>query len=536
MKTFKAVAYARYSSDKQQESSIVVQLAAIHRFCDEHNIELIYEYIDEAQTGTNANRKSFQKMISDAPNGDFQLVIVHRLDRWARNVDDARYYKKYLLRYGIKIISAIEEFDETPEGEFFELMSLGMAELYSKKLSRESIAGKMANARECKAHGGNPPLGYCVKNKHYVIDEKEAECVRIIFDMFVEGYSYHKIRDYLNGNGFKRSDGRPFSLHFYDILRNRKYLGEYIYNRASKKDALGRRNNHKDKESSEIIRIQGGMPQIIDNETFDKAQRILDSKMHGNNRSHLNYGRVHLLTGLIQCKICGHSCFGTSNVGHNVKWQRYQCHKQRVEQCANHGVVVEYLDDYIQMLLYKTLLSTENRESLKVLIKESYLRTADALYDQKQRIENEIDEQRKHINVCIQESMKDKAKIIKQCLDDEILQSSTNIRRLEQDLELIEYDIKAFPSLDMSGVDRNARRIVKILKTGTKDEIRTAIRSIIDRIYLDNDTIDVQVNFGELVNSSLHMGCTIIQDRDKVAICKRHNELDYRFEALTVRM
>ena len=116
-----------------------------------HNIELIREYVDEAQTGTNANRKAFQTMVKDALDEEFQFIIVHRMDRWARNVDDSRYYKKYFGKYGIKIISAIEKFDESPEGEFFELMSMGMAELYSKKLSRESIAGKLTNARE-------PPL------------------------------------------------------------------------------------------------------------------------------------------------------------------------------------------------------------------------------------------------------------------------------------------------------------------------------------------------------------------------------------------
>ena len=132
MQKIKAVAYARYSSDKQQESSIVVQLGAIHRFCEMHNIELIHEYVDEAQTGTNANRKEFQEMIQDAPKREFRFVIVHRMDRWARNVDDARHYKKLLSKYGVKVVSALEEFDETPEGEFFELLSMGMAELYSK--------------------------------------------------------------------------------------------------------------------------------------------------------------------------------------------------------------------------------------------------------------------------------------------------------------------------------------------------------------------------------------------------------------------
>ena len=78
------VAYARYSSDKQQESSIVVQLTAIRRFCEMHDIELIHEYVDEAQTGTNANRKEFQEMIRDAEDREFRFVIVHRMDRWAR--------------------------------------------------------------------------------------------------------------------------------------------------------------------------------------------------------------------------------------------------------------------------------------------------------------------------------------------------------------------------------------------------------------------------------------------------------------------
>ena len=160
MATISAVAYARYSSDKQQESSITVQLAAIRKFCNTHRIELIHEYIDEAQTGTNANRKEFQEMVSAAPEKQFQLIIVHRMDRWARNVDDARYYKKYFAKYGIRMISSIEEFDESPEGEFFELMSMGMAELYSKKLSREATAGLLANAREGKVHGGAPSLPF----------------------------------------------------------------------------------------------------------------------------------------------------------------------------------------------------------------------------------------------------------------------------------------------------------------------------------------------------------------------------------------
>ena len=179
MPVISAVAYARYSSDKQQESSIVVQLAAIKQFCQRHNVQIVREYIDEAQTGTSANRINFQKMVSDVQLKDFQYIIVHRMDRWARNVDDARYYKKYFKKYGIKIISAIEEFDDSPEGEFFELISLGIAEMYSKKLAREAKAGVMANAREGKAHSGTPPIGYAKKDKRYVLVEEEAKAVNV---------------------------------------------------------------------------------------------------------------------------------------------------------------------------------------------------------------------------------------------------------------------------------------------------------------------------------------------------------------------
>ena len=79
MRNYTAVAYARYSSDKQQESSITVQIGAIRKFCETHQINRIREYIDEAQTGTNANRKEFQQMIADAKNRVFQFVIVHRM-------------------------------------------------------------------------------------------------------------------------------------------------------------------------------------------------------------------------------------------------------------------------------------------------------------------------------------------------------------------------------------------------------------------------------------------------------------------------
>ena len=351
MVQLEGVAYARYSSDRQQESSIVVQLAEIRRFCERHNIHLRHEYVDEAQTGTSANRKSFQEMIKDAQKREFRFVIVHRMDRWARNVDDARHYKKYLRKYGIKVVSTIEEFDETPEGEFFELMSMGMAELYSKKLARECRAGLLANAREGKALGGTPLLGYKVQNKRYVIEESEAEAVRIIFDLFLKGYGYVQIRKYLCENGYRRADGREYTAHLYDILRNRKYIGEYSFNVEAEKDERGIRNKHKSKPESEIIRIPDGMPRIIDDETFFKVQAKMDERKQ--RRITFNPNGKYLFAGLMKCGCCGKSVCG--GVRYNQKEKHigvphYHCNG-REKTCTTTPTNAEYFEAYVHRLL-----------------------------------------------------------------------------------------------------------------------------------------------------------------------------------------
>ncbi len=137
-----------------------------------------------------------------------------------------RLLKKLLGRYGIKIIGAVEEFDESPEGEFFELLSMGMAELYSKKLARESFAGQLANARLGKVLGGTPLLGYKIKGKYYVIEEQEAEAVKIIFNMAARGEGYRTIQRYLNDNGYRRAD-YPILATVIEVRNHVAHLDEW---------------------------------------------------------------------------------------------------------------------------------------------------------------------------------------------------------------------------------------------------------------------------------------------------------------------
>lgn len=509
-----AVAYARYSSDKQQESSITVQLAAIRNFCKANNIYLSYEYIDEAQTGTSANRKSFQQMVKDAEGRKFDMVIVHRMDRFGRNVDDARYYKKHFRKYGIKVVSAIEGFNDTPEGEFFELMSMGMAELYSKKLSREATAGKIANAKECKVHGGIPLLGYMVKNKHYVIDENEAKAVKIIFDMVLEGHGYTHIRDYLNANGYRRSDGSKYTSHFYDILRNRKYLGEYIYNRLEQRVG-GSRNSKVVRAENEIIRISGGMPQLIDEDTFNKVQQILDARKR-KEMAMPRKNRKYLLSGLIRCRSCGNAvCGGKESTRSGIEYAFYRCNSKGKNVCRTNGIATDYLDDYVYSLLFEGLLAPNNRQSIVDLVEYAYLSGYDKIREEKEKLHQQLVQLNKQL-IELGENNKDLVDAPYELTDKyrAILADTDEVN--EKLDELIE-QLKTYPLFNPFVVKKKAQAFYELLKVKEFKSLQKLYHSLIRVIYVDNDKVEVILNLHRLMDVLTPMLLTVQEKRDNVA-------------------
>lgn len=535
MQKIKAVAYARYSSDKQQESSIVVQLGAIHRFCEMHNIELIHEYIDEAQTGTNANRKEFQEMIQDAPKREFRFVIVHRMDRWARNVDDARHYKKLLSKYGVKVVSALEEFDETPEGEFFELLSMGMAELYSKKLARESLAGVLANAREGKVHGGMPPLGYTVKNKKYVIDEQEAEAVKIIFDLVKQYKGYKYIRDYLNNNGYRRSDGRMFTAHFTDILQNRMYIGEYVFNRMDKKNAEGKRNYHREKPESEIIRISGAVPQIIDEKTFYAVQGILNERRHGMAIARV-VNREYQFTGMLKCRLCGYSLCGTKTYSHDLAYTKYVCTSSRSKgKCTLKAIREDYLEGYIYRLFTKCLFYGETIDGFCELVKSLYVREYDRLKADFERINNRIEAVNNDIEQTKLEFQNEDHGRLRIYSAEIIATKERERKELTYERQVAEKRIIHFPKMNVKKVVRSAQSYRKRLEDN-KDNARKIWLELINRIVVDNEHIRVVVNVNAILGTDLPITLTILEKRDNVALRNGWKNLPTTFHEITVEI
>ena len=160
MTTLKRVAlYARFSSDNQRAESIDAQIRAMKKYCQENHYLIVETYVDEAKSATSDKRPAFQQMIKDSDKKLFDVLLVHKLDRFSRNRYDSAMYKNRLKRNGVTVFSVLEKLNDSPESVIMESLLEGMSEYYSKNLSREVMKGLNENALKCKHTGGKPPLG-----------------------------------------------------------------------------------------------------------------------------------------------------------------------------------------------------------------------------------------------------------------------------------------------------------------------------------------------------------------------------------------
>ena len=349
----RGVIYARFSSEMQRDESIDAQVRAIGEYAKRNDIVIIEQYIDKAKSATTDNRPEFQRMVTDAAKNQFDVVIVHKLDRFARNRNDSIAYRMQLKRHGVVLISALEYIDEgSPESIILESVLEAMAEYYSRNLAREVEKGKRENALKAKHVGGPPPLGYDVDpaTKKLVLNHREAECVKHIFKRYLEGAGYTVISDELNCLGYKSKLGTRFahnSLH--SVIRNPKYTGVYTYNRSVAKDVDGKRNGHRYKDESEIIRLEGAIPQIISKEDFDLAQEMLVRRAH--KVACYSAKQTYLLSGKIICGECGSAYTGNSRRGRVNTIPLYVsyrcCRFNKKANCKNREVRREVLESIV---------------------------------------------------------------------------------------------------------------------------------------------------------------------------------------------
>ena len=159
--------YARYSSDGQTENSIEGQIRECRDYAEKNGITVLGSYIDRAYSAKTDARPQFQKMIKDSSKKLFDVIIVWKLDRFARNRYDSAHYKAVLRKNGVKVLSATEPISEDSTGILLESLLEGYAEFFSAELSEKVKRGMTENALKCKWNGGGIPVGYFIDNEKH---------------------------------------------------------------------------------------------------------------------------------------------------------------------------------------------------------------------------------------------------------------------------------------------------------------------------------------------------------------------------------
>ena len=297
-----AVAYLRFSTEMQNETSIEMQRAEIEKFAEKEGIEIIGEYIDRGKSGGTDERDGLKNMMADIENGKIKpnFLIIYKIDRFFRNEELYWRYKLRLIDANVSINSATEDINGGSIAcRIMESNLAIIAEYERMKISENVTNGKITVAEKGIWCGGTPPLGYDVDENTgmLIINKEEAKIVKYAFELREKGLSYDYIIGKLNEKNYKTKPGNSFGKNsLFEIYRNIKYKGVYEYNRAAAKSKNGKFNRHASKNEDEIVQVKGGCPQIISDEVWDKVNAM--GRKNGGIKPKGNY----LLSGLVTCK------------------------------------------------------------------------------------------------------------------------------------------------------------------------------------------------------------------------------------------
>ena len=350
-----AVIYARYSSDNQREESIEGQIRECTAYAERNGITVVRHYIDRALSAKTDNRPDFQQMIRDSNKKLFEIVLVWKFDRFARNRFDSANYKMILKKNNVHLISVMEPIAEGSQGILVETLLEGMAEYYSAELSEKVIRGQ-------------------TEEKFYRIDPLVAPFVLEAFQRYDNGEKIVEILNYLNEKGVRNMLGGKLTCSSMNtMLKNRRYIGELSFRDTVVPDAI---------------------PAIVPKDLFDRVQKRLEKNKRAPARGKAD--EEYLLTTKLFCGKCGALMFGesgTSATGRTYYYykcatakRRKGCNKKTVQKDWLESLVVQETmkliqDDAMIERIVQLVMDFQNQENTTIPLLEKQLREVDRKLD-----------------------------------------------------------------------------------------------------------------------------------------------------------
>ncbi|MDR0493545.1 MAG: recombinase family protein [Nitrososphaerota archaeon] len=337
----RVAAYCRVSTEQDDQlNSLENQKRYFEKYI-ENNIEWEFcgLYVDEGISGTSVEKRAgFQKMVADAENKKFDLLLTKEISRFARNTLDSIFYTRKLKGLGVGVYfmnDNINTLDNDAELRLTIMSSIAQEE--SRKTSERVRWGQKRQMEKGVVFGGSV-FGYHLKNGKLTTNEAEAKIVQLIFDLYLSGMGAHRISKELENRGIPAPNGdtRWKNATLLRILKNEKYIGVLKQKKQITTDFLSHKRKTNEGEENYII-VENHHAPIVDKEIFDSAQRELVRRRTVTLEKG-RYSNRHVWSGKIKCAYCN-SAFVRKGMENSDRtfWQCAEARKYGREKVNSAG-------------------------------------------------------------------------------------------------------------------------------------------------------------------------------------------------------
>ena len=449
-KIMTVAAYCRVSTDSNdQANSLESQQKYFNEFIKRNPKWELYEiYVDEGISGTNTKKRdAFNRMIADAREHKFDLIVTKEISRFARNIVDSISYTRELKALGIGVMFMNDNiFTLDNDGEMRLALLSTIAQEESRKTSERVKWGQRRMMEQGKVFGKDM-LGYDVRKGELIINEQGAETVRLIYHKFLdEGKGVHRIAKEL------REECVPTSTRMKDwsytvilrVLKNEKYCGDLIQQKTYTADYLTHQKKYNKGELDFVI-IRNHHQPIVSRERFDAVQREF-ARRRPDEKTKAKYANRYAMSGKIKCGECGSSFVHRQKKysnGHVLeKWVCAESQKNGSKQKNKNGVQVGCTTNSIsdrdlrqilmmivkEIELEKTQIICKIIKALKTVLQSS--NELKALSHLTKHLENEEDKKKRLLDILLSGDISaQEYREAKEKLDKEIGEIKTQIAK-----------------------------------------------------------------------------------------------------------